>query len=128
MLIPASLENQLTEVNADSVKARIVAEGANGPTTPEADQVFLEKGIIVIPDILCNAGGVTVSYLEWVQDRQGFFWSETEINERLERMMDDSFYAVLDISQNRGVDMRRAAYILAVQRVVDVIHLRGFYP
>ncbi len=128
VLVPAALENQLTGANADAVKARIVAEGANGPTTPEADQVFHDKGIMVIPDILCNAGGVTVSYLEWVQNRQAFFWTEAEINQRLEHMMDDSFYAVLNMAETRGVDLRMAAYILAVQRVVDVIYLRGFYP
>jgi glutamate dehydrogenase (NAD(P)+) len=105
-----------------------VAEGANGPTTPEADDILNSKGILIIPDILCNAGGVTVSYLEGVQDRQRFFWTEAEINERLERMMDEGFYAVLGIAQEMNVDMRTAAYILAVRRVVEVALLRGFYP
>ncbi len=128
VLVPAALENQLTAANAHAVQARIIAEGANGPTTPEADDVFREKGILVIPDILCNAGGVTVSYLEWVQNRQAFFWTEAEVNQRLERMMDDSFQAVLSTAEEMKVDLRTAAYILAVKRVVDVILLRGFYP
>ncbi len=128
VLVPAALENQITAANAADIKAKIVAEGANGPTTPEADDILHERGIMVIPDILCNAGGVTVSYLEWVQNRQSFFWTEEEVNTRLERMMDESFHAVLDTAENVGVDMRMAAYILAVKRVVDVLQLRGFYP
>jgi glutamate dehydrogenase (NAD(P)+) len=128
VLVPAALENQITGANAGNIKARVIAEGANGPTTPEADDILASKGIMIIPDILCNAGGVTVSYLEWVQDRQRFFWTEQEINTRLEHIMNESFYAVLDIAKNMKVDMRTAAYILAVQRVVDVAQLRGFYP
>lgn len=128
VLVPAALENQITAANAGNIKARVIAEGANGPTTPDADDILASKGIMVIPDILCNAGGVTVSYLEWVQDRQRFFWTEQEINTRLEHIMNESFYAVLDIAKNMKVDMRTAAYILAVQRVVDVAQLRGFYP
>ncbi|MBN2469403.1 MAG: Glu/Leu/Phe/Val dehydrogenase [Anaerolineae bacterium] len=128
VLIPAALENQITAANAGNVKARIVAEGANGPTTPQADDILRQNGIMIIPDILCNAGGVTVSYLEWVQNRQRFYWTEKEINDRLERMMDESFYAVLDIAGETQIDMRTAAYILAVRRVVDVAQMRGFYP
>ncbi len=128
VLIPAALENQITAANAGQIKARVIAEGANGPTTPEADDILRQRGIMIIPDILCNAGGVTVSYLEWVQDRQYFFWTEDEINSRLERMMDEGFYAVLKIAQDMEVDMRTAAYILAVRRVVEVAQLRGFYP
>ena len=128
VLVPAALENQITAANAADIKAKIVAEGANGPTTPEADDILRDRGIMVIPDILCNAGGVTVSYLEWVQNRQSFFWTEEEVNTRLERMMDESFHAVLDTAESVGVDMRTAAYILAVKRVIDVLQLRGFYP
>ncbi|GAB4571579.1 MAG: Glu/Leu/Phe/Val dehydrogenase [Anaerolineae bacterium] len=128
VLVPAALENQITGANAAEIKARVIAEGANGPTTPEADDILREKGVMIIPDILCNAGGVTVSYLEWVQDRQRFFWTEEEINTRLEHMMDKSFYAVLEIAEQHKVDMRTAAYILAVRRVVEVAQLRGFYP
>lgn len=128
VLVPAALENQITGANAANIKAKVVAEGANGPTTPEADDILRENGVMIIPDILCNAGGVTVSYLEWVQDRQRFFWTEQEINDRLEHMMDESFYSVLGIAEDNQVDMRTAAYILAVRRVVDVAQMRGFYP
>ena len=128
VLVPAALENQITGTNAGNIKARVVAEGANGPTTPEADDILRGKGTMLIPDILCNAGGVTVSYLEWVQDRQRFFWTEEEINTRLEQMMNESFYGVLNIAEEMKVDMRTAAYILAVRRVVEVAQLRGFYP
>ena len=128
VLVPAALENQITGANAADIKARVVAEGANGPTTPEADDILRAKGTMIVPDILCNAGGVTVSYLEWVQDRQRFFWTEEEINTRLEHMMDKAFFSVLDIAEEMKVDMRTAAYILAVRRVVEVAQLRGFYP
>jgi glutamate dehydrogenase (NAD(P)+) len=128
VLVPAALENQITASNAGNVKAKVVAEGANGPTTPEADDILNAKNIMIIPDILCNAGGVTVSYLEWVQDRQRFFWTEEEVNTRLEHMMDKSFYATLDIARDMKVDMRTAAYILSVRRVIEVAQLRGFYP
>jgi glutamate dehydrogenase (NAD(P)+) len=128
VLVPAALENQITGANAGEVKARVIAEGANGPTTPDADDILNANGAMIIPDILCNAGGVTVSYLEWVQDRQRFFWTEKEINDRLEQMMDDSFYSVLGIAEEMEVDMRTAAYILAVRRVVEAAQMRGFYP
>ena len=128
VLIPAALENQITGANAPHVKAKVVAEGANGPTTPEADDILNQRGVLIIPDILCNAGGVTVSYLEWVQDRQSFFWTEEEVNTRLEQMMSRSFTAVLEMAQDMQVDLRTAAYILAVKRVVDAIQVRGIYP
>jgi glutamate dehydrogenase (NAD(P)+) len=128
ILVPAALENQITHVNADRVKARIVAEAANGPTTPEADAILHEKGVFVIPDILCNAGGVTVSYFEWVQDMQSFFWTEARINESLKEIMDQAFQAVHQMSTNRDVDMRTAAYMVAVARVAEATTLRGLYP
>ncbi|HEX6127603.1 MAG TPA: Glu/Leu/Phe/Val dehydrogenase [Candidatus Limnocylindria bacterium] len=128
ILVPAALENQITHVNADRIKARIVAEAANGPTTPEADAILYDKGVFVIPDILCNAGGVTVSYFEWVQDMQSFFWTEARINESLKEIMDQAFQAVHKMSTNREVDMRTAAYMVAVARVAEATTLRGLYP
>ncbi len=128
VLVPAALENQITRENADAVKARIVAEAANGPTTPEADDILHDKGVFVIPDILCNAGGVTVSYFEWVQDLQSFFWDEDEVNSRLERIMKRAFREVLQTAEERKVDMRTAAYILAISRVVRAVELRGLFP
>ncbi len=128
ILVPAALENQLTVNNADKVKARIISEAANGPTTPEADAIFHQKGITVLPDILANAGGVTVSYFEWVQDLQSYFWTEDEVNERLERVMVKSFKDVYAIHQERGINMRTAAYVLAIGRVAEATRLRGIYP
>ena len=128
ILVPAALENQITHVNADRVKARIVAEAANGPTTPEADRILYDKGVFLIPDILCNAGGVTVSYFEWVQDMQSFFWTEARINESLKEIMDRAFEAVHQMSTTREVDMRTAAYMVAVARVAEATNLRGLYP
>ncbi len=127
VLIPAALENVITSKNANKIKARVVAEGANGPTTPEADDILYEKGIHVIPDILCNAGGVTVSYFEWVQDRIGYFWDEEEVNRRLELAMNRSFNDVLNMSLLHKAPLRVAAYMLAIKRVVDVIQMRGVY-
>jgi glutamate dehydrogenase (NAD(P)+) len=128
ILIPAALEGVLTEDNAGSVRARIVAEAANGPTTPQADALLRERGVMVIPDILCNAGGVTVSYFEWVQDREEFFWSIDEINARLRRVMVRSFEDVLRTSIEHDIDLRLAAYMLSVSRVAEATLTRGFYP
>jgi glutamate dehydrogenase (NAD(P)+) len=128
VLVPAALENQITGQNADHVKARVIAEGANGPTTPEADDILFDKGAFVVPDILANAGGVTVSYFEWVQGLQSFFWSEDEVNANLEKIMVKAFQDVLVISQRREVNMRIAAYILAIDRVARATLLRGIYP
>ncbi len=128
VLVPAALEKVITEENADRVKAKIVAEGANGPTTPEADQIMHENGVFVVPDILANAGGVTVSYFEWVQGLQQFFWSERDVNVKLRDIMESSFDNVLAIAQERNVDMRIAAYICAIERVAEAIMIRGIYP
>ena len=128
ILIPAAYENQITDRNADRVKARIVAEAANGPTTPEADLILREKGVFMIPDILANAGGVTVSYFEWVQDLNRDHWSEAVVNAKLKEIMDRSFGEVLAMAEREAVDMRTAAYLVAVKRVADVTTLRGLYP
>jgi len=128
ILIPAALENQITRDNARRVKAKIVAEAANGPTTPEADEILYENNVFVIPDILCNAGGVTVSYFEWVQDLQAHFWDEKDVNEKLRQVMSKSFKSVLDIYKKEKVNMRLAAYMLAVGRVAKAVEIRGIYP
>ncbi|HKY31960.1 MAG TPA: Glu/Leu/Phe/Val dehydrogenase [Candidatus Polarisedimenticolia bacterium] len=128
ILVPAALENQITQLNAHRVQARIVAEAANGPTTPGADRVLFKNGTMVLPDILANAGGVTVSYFEWVQGLQAFFWTEDEVNKRLERIMVHAFNEVLRRSREYRVDMRTAAYILAVGRVAETTMMRGIYP
>jgi glutamate dehydrogenase (NAD(P)+) len=127
VLVPAALENVFTIKNARSVKAKLIVEGANGPTTPEADLIFRERGIVVIPDIVANAGGVIVSYFEWVQDRQGFFWKEADVNERLREHLLLNFDAVRDLAAARGVPYRTAAYMLAIQRVTTTLELRGVY-
>jgi glutamate dehydrogenase (NAD(P)+) len=127
VLIPAALENQLTEDNAGAVRAKIVIEGANGPTTPTAHQMLHERGVFVVPDILANAGGVTASYFEWVQNRHGYYWSEDEVNGRLEAKMIEAFHVVLEASKKHGVDMRTAAYAVAIARVGNVTRLRGMY-
>jgi glutamate dehydrogenase (NAD(P)+) len=127
ILIPAALENQLTSGNAGCVKARIVVEGANGPTTPEAHKMLHERGVFVVPDILANSGGVTGSYFEWVQNRHGFYWSEAEVVRRLERKMVEAFHAVLDTSIKYKTDLRTAAYIEAIDRVATVTRMRGMY-
>jgi glutamate dehydrogenase (NAD(P)+) len=128
ILIPAALENQITAPIAEKVQAKIVAEAANGPTTPEADDILYDRGVFLIPDILCNAGGVTVSYFEWVQDMQSFFWTEQRINESLKEIMDRAFEAVYQMSDLHEVHMRTAAYMLAVSRVAEATTLRGLYP
>jgi glutamate dehydrogenase (NAD(P)+) len=128
ILIPAALENQITAANAARIKARVIAEAANGPTTPEADEILYRGGKFVIPDILCNAGGVTVSYFEWVQDLERDFWNIEQINEKLRAVMTKAFAGTLEISLEREVNMRTAAYMLAVQRVADATSLRGLYP
>jgi glutamate dehydrogenase (NAD(P)+) len=127
VLIPAALENQITMQNAPQIKAKIITEGANGPTTPDAHKYLHEKGVFVIPDILANAGGVTTSYFEWVQDRYGYFWEEKDVNERLEKKMCEAFEDVLRTSLKYKVDLRTAAYIVAIQRVGTVTKMRGMY-
>jgi glutamate dehydrogenase (NAD(P)+) len=127
VLLPAALENVITTKNAKHIKAKIICEGANGPTTAVADSILDEKGIFVIPDILANAGGVTVSYFEWVQDRGGYFWTEKRVNESLTEIMELSFQAVLEISKQHKVNMRTAAYMLSISRVATVHRLRGIY-
>jgi len=127
ILLPAATENQITSKNADDIKCKILCEGANGPTTAAADRVLEEKGIFVIPDILANAGGVTVSYFEWVQDRMGYFWREDDVNNRLRDIMVDSFHDVLRYSTSHGVNMRTAAYMLAIDRVAYNTRMRGIY-
>jgi len=128
ILIPAAVENQITASNASRVKARIVVEGANGPTTPEADRILEDQGVMVIPDILANAGGVVVSYFEWVQDLQYFFWSREEIETRLRGIMDRAFQRVMDLARKEGVSTRTAALMLGIQRIAEAQRIRGLYP
>jgi glutamate dehydrogenase (NAD(P)+) len=127
IVVPAAIENQITRQNAGRIQARILCEGANGPTTAYADEELDRKGVFVIPDILANAGGVTVSYFEWVQDRQGFFWRESEVNQRLQDIMEHSFDEVVRYAETHGVSNRIAAYMLAIDRVAFVLKLRGIY-
>ncbi len=128
VLIPAALENAITLDNVDMIKAKIIAEAANGPTTPRADEVLARKGIFLIPDILANAGGVTVSYFEWAQNLQGFFWSEEQVNSQLEQVMKRAFNDVFEVSRKYRTHMRTAAYVLAVGRVADATLVRGLFP
>jgi glutamate dehydrogenase (NAD(P)+) len=128
ILIPAALENQITPRNARNVKARLIAEAANGPTTPEADDILFERGAFLIPDILCNAGGVTVSYFEWVQDLNRDHWSETVVNAKLKEIMVRAFEETFTVAKRENCNMRTAAYLVAVQRVADAMEMRGIYP
>jgi glutamate dehydrogenase (NAD(P)+) len=128
ILVPAALEGQITHANVERIKASIVVEGANGPTTPEADEVLWQRGIMLVPDILANAGGVTASYFEWVQDLQYFFWTTEEVKQRLKKIMDDSFERVHKAAQKAKVDMRTGANMLAIKEVARAIELRGLFP
>ncbi|MEO7497353.1 MAG: Glu/Leu/Phe/Val dehydrogenase [Massilia sp.] len=128
IMIPAALEQQITVDNADQIRARIILEGANGPTTPEADDILRGKGVLVVPDVIANAGGVTVSYFEWVQDFSSFFWHEDDINARLTRIMRDAFAAVWQVAQDKQVSLRTAAFVVACTRVLQAREVRGLYP
>ncbi len=128
ILIPAALETQITEANAGRIRARMILEGANGPTTPLADDILHERNVLVVPDVIANAGGVTVSYFEWVQDFSSYFWSEDEINARLVRIMQEAFAAVWQVAQDHKVSLRTATYIVACQRILHARALRGLYP
>jgi glutamate dehydrogenase (NAD(P)+) len=128
VLIPAALENQLTDENADRVMAPVIVEAANGPTTPQADAIFKDRNVLVVPDILANSGGVTVSYFEWVQDIQSYYWDEDEVNERLRKIMERAYVDVLSLSEERKVTMREAATVLGVTRVAEAHTTRGLYP
>jgi glutamate dehydrogenase (NAD(P)+) len=128
ILVPAAIEDQITEVNADRIKAKLVVEGANGPTTPEADHILTERGVTVVPDILANAGGVTVSYFEWVQDIQAYFWSEDEVNARMRDIMERSYDEVRTLSVEKGVRLRLAALALGIGRVAEAHRVRGLFP
>ncbi|MEM5804779.1 MAG: glutamate dehydrogenase, partial [Candidatus Aenigmatarchaeota archaeon] len=126
ILVPAALENQITSKNAGNVKAKLIAEAANGPTTPEADDILYKKGVFTIPDFLANAGGVTVSYFEWVQNKCGHYWTAEEVYSRLDDIMTTAFNDVLKMSLKHKVNMRKAAYMVAVKRVADAVKLRGW--
>ena len=128
IMIPAALEGQITKANAPKIKAKMVIEGANGPTTPEADDILQDRGVLVVPDVIANAGGVTVSYFEWVQDFSSFFWSEDEINARLIKIMKDAFDAVWQTAQQHNVSLRTATFIVACTRILTARDLRGLYP
>jgi glutamate dehydrogenase/leucine dehydrogenase len=127
VLLPAAMEGQITADNASEIRARVIVEGANGPTTPDADEILAKRGVLLVPDILANAGGVVVSYFEWVQDRYGYFWKEAEVNERLEEKMVAAFDAVWATRERFDVDARTGAYILAVERIIEARKLRGLY-
>jgi glutamate dehydrogenase (NAD(P)+) len=126
--VPAALEQQVTEDNAPRIRTKIVLEGANGPTTPEADDILTANGVLVVPDVLANAGGVTVSYFEWVQDFSSYFWTEEEINRRLDRIMEEAFASIWDTADKHKVTLRMATYIVACRRVLEARQLRGLYP
>jgi glutamate dehydrogenase (NAD(P)+) len=128
ILVPAALERQITEANANKIRAKIILEGANGPTTPAADDILHDKGVLIVPDVIANAGGVTVSYFEWVQDFSSFFWTEEEINQRLTRIMREAFSAVWHLAEEKNVTLRTAAFIAACTRVLQAREMRGLYP
>jgi glutamate dehydrogenase (NAD(P)+) len=128
IVIPAAMENQIDAARATRLRTRMVVEGANGPTNPEADDIFTARNILVVPDVLANAGGVTVSYFEWVQDFNSYFWSEDEINARLETIMGNAFHAIWEMARERRVSLRTAAFIIACTRVLDARAQRGLYP
>lgn len=128
IILPAALENQITVGNADKIRARLIVEGANGPTSPQAEDMLLDRGIVILPDVIANAGGVTVSYFEWVQNLSSFFWKESEINARLDLALSDAFKAVWDLSQERKIPLRTAAFVVACTRVLEARQLRGLYP
>ncbi len=127
-LVPAALEGQITAANAGRISARMVVEGANGPTTPAADDILDERGVLVVPDVIANAGGVIVSYFEWVQDIASFFWSEDEVNERLDHIIRDAFIAIWDLARDKGVSLRTATFIVGCTRILEAMELRGLYP
>jgi len=127
VLIPAALQDQINRHNAPSIKAKAIVEGANGPITANADAILDDMGILIIPDILANAGGVTVSYFEWVQDRHGYFWTEDRVNRRLNRMMRDAFQLLFEVKEKYNITLRQAAYVYAIQKVSDTLRIRGIY-
>ena len=126
ILVPAAIENQITEENAHNIRASIVVEAANGPTTLEATEILTERGILLVPDVLASAGGVTVSYFEWVQNNQGYYWTEEEVEEKLEKVMVKSFKNIYDTAQTRRVDMRLAAYMVGVRKMAEASRFRGW--
>jgi glutamate dehydrogenase (NAD(P)+) len=128
VLVPAALEQQIGAANAGAIRARLVVEGANGPTTPEADDILRARGVTVVPDVIANAGGVTVSYFEWVQDFSSFFWTEEEINARLARILVEAFDAVWRMAEEKRTSLRTAAFIVACTRILEARALRGLYP
>ena len=128
ILVPAAIEDQITEANAPKIKAKLVVEGANGPTTPEADRILDDRGITIVPDVLANAGGVTVSYFEWVQDIQAYFWSEDEVNARMRGVMERSFDEVRALSEEKDVRLRLAALAIGIGRVAEAHRVRGLFP
>jgi glutamate dehydrogenase (NAD(P)+) len=128
ILIPAALEGQITAARAQKTKAKLVLEGANGPTVPEADDILAERGVLVVPDVICNAGGVTVSYFEWVQDFSSFFWDEDEINVRLDRIMMNALHQIWDMADKHRITLRTATYAVACERILTARQVRGLYP
>jgi glutamate dehydrogenase (NAD(P)+) len=128
VMIPAAMEQQITAENAHRLQARLVIEGANGPTTPAADDILQSRNILLVPDVIANAGGVTVSYFEWVQDFSSFFWTEDEINQRLARIMQDAFASVYQVAQEKNISLRTAAFIVACTRILAAREMRGLYP